>query len=114
MIGINFTKSYFSDVLFNDCQLAFSNFSDSKLVKVTYDESDLNSLDMIESKVKQLVFHQCNLDNANLTQTNCKKIDFSTCDFNSIDFLREHISGCKFNQYHLVYLAKKFLNVDLA
>lgn len=79
-----------------------------------FEQCDLDSFDMIESDVKQMKFQQCNLDGSNLTKTNCQKIDFSTCHFDTIDFMQEHISLCKFNQYQIIYLSKKFLNIDLA
>ncbi|MGT3055274.1 pentapeptide repeat-containing protein, partial [Enterococcus gallinarum] len=54
------------------------------------------------------------LNQANLTQTNLSKIDFSSCEFDTIDLNSEDIQGCRFNHFQVLYLAKKFLKVQIS
>ncbi|ULO06492.1 pentapeptide repeat-containing protein [Paenibacillus sp. 19GGS1-52] len=94
LIGTDFTRGRFQNVLFTDCIGDYATFRFANFKQVAYVDSSLIGADYYQSVLQKISFNRCNLDQAMLSGTKLNGIDLSDCEFSGLHVEIEDLYGC--------------------
>ena len=110
LLGINFSTciDFLFVVKFEDCILDYSSFLKKKMIKTTFKNSSLKSVDFSECDLTKSVFANTNLLNAVFNRTNLKEVDFLTAINFTIDPEINTMKKAKFSLHAVSGLLNKY------
>ena len=83
-VGVNLSRSVFSDVTFENSVLNYANFSISKFSCVRFLDSSLKNSELSGCNLKNIGFSDTNLSLVNFARTHLSGIDFTSCNIEGI------------------------------
>lgn len=110
ILGVNFSecnKLMFS-FSFSDCQIDYSTFFGTKLLKTKFEKCSLRETDFSEVNLTSSVFLDCDLTGAIFSNTILDKVDFRTASNYSIDPEFNKLKKAKFSSLNLEGLLYKY------
>jgi len=108
-IGVDWTKAArVVDLLFEDCQINYSNFSMIKLPKSGFTSCEAKEVDFSEADLSGSDFSGSDLKRSIFSRTNLVKADFRDAKNYSIDVKNNSVKGAKFSLPQALSLLDSF------
>lgn len=103
VLGVDFSEcnKFMFSFLFSDCQLDYSTFCGTKLMKTNFDKCSLKETDFSDVNLSSSKFIDCDLSGTVFSNTILDKVDFRTAKNYSIDPEFNQLKKAKFSSYNL-------------
>ena len=108
MVGTNFIESSLKDVQFDNCDCRYVNFADSKINNLIIKSSNFNEASFNETKIKNIELNKVKFNKAEFFNTCLENVDFSSCDISEIRIDKESIKGIIIDRFQAECIVQMF------
>ncbi len=95
--NINLSKSTFKKVIFKDCKLNGANFTESYFENVTFDNCNARTIYLDQSSIYSTKFNESILKDSSISYVNFKYIEIYKSDFTLCNFSKSKLNGLDFS-----------------
>ncbi|WP_094602980.1 hypothetical protein SPSIL_040840 [Sporomusa silvacetica DSM 10669] len=108
LVGIDMTEASLRNIVFEDCNAAYSVLRFTNCKKVNFHNSSFAEADLYSATLTDVNFAHCNLDKVQFSGTKLAGIDLSTCQFYQLGLTPDNLRGCIIAPEQAIALANIF------